>query len=113
MAASPVCGTVLASRDCRTRPPLNSADATTAAIVPAATSSPSSTIPRPTPGSGPDQDLDRLAVGHRPVAVGHAVEADGAVEDAARLDRAGEDVGQQLLDVGAHRRGAAADLDVL
>jgi hypothetical protein len=33
-------------------------------------------------------DLDRLAAGHRPVAVGHLVEAHDAVEDLAGLDPA-------------------------
>jgi hypothetical protein len=44
-------------------------------------------------------DLDRFAVVHRPVAVGHLVEADHLVEDAAGLDAALQDV-RQLLDVG-------------
>src|SRR4051794_31171449 len=58
--------------------------------------------------SGRDHDLEGLALVHRPVAVGHAVEADDAVEDAAGLDPAFENVRQQLLDVGADRGGAAA-----
>src|SRR5439155_11756513 len=60
-----------------------------------------------------DQELDRLAVVHGPIAVRDFVERAGAVEDEARLDLAFEDVGQQLFDVGADRRGAAAQGDVL
>src|SRR5215208_5033956 len=62
--------------------------------------------------SRPHHDLDRLAVVHRPVAVGHAVEADGPVEDAPGLDPALEDVRQELLDVRAYRGGPAAHGDV-
>ena len=60
-----------------------------------------------------DQELDRLALVHRAVALGHLVERAGAVEDAAGLDPALEDVRQQLLDVGARRGRAAADRDVV
>jgi Zinc-binding dehydrogenase len=56
-----------------------------------------------------DHHLDRLAVGHRAVAVRDAVEADGPVQHLAGVDQALEDVGQQLLDVVADRRGTAAD----
>ena len=59
------------------------------------------------------EHLDRLALVHRPVAVGYAVEVDDAVEDPARLDPSLEDVGQQFLDVGADRGGTAADADVV
>src|SRR5438552_4105769 len=59
------------------------------------------------------EHLDRLALVHRPVAVGYAVEVDDAVEDPARLDPSLEDVGQQFLDVGAGRGGTAADADVV
>src|SRR4051794_23696304 len=55
--------------------------------------------------SGPDEDLERLAGVHRAVRVGHAVEVDGPVEDLAGLDAARQDVGQQLLDVGAYGIG--------
>src|SRR3954453_17897166 len=65
------------------------------------------------PWSGLDQDLDRLAVGHRAVAVGHAVEIRRGVEDLPRLDGAVEDVGHQVLDVGADRRGPAGQADVV
>src|SRR5205823_10572430 len=60
-----------------------------------------------------DHDLECLAFVHRAVAVGDLVEADDPVEDAARIDAAFEDIRQQLLDVGAHRRGAAAHADVV
>src|SRR5213076_2424722 len=60
-----------------------------------------------------DQELDRLAVVHGPIAVRDFVERAGAVEDEARVDLAFEDVGQQLFDVGADRRGPAAQGDVL
>ena len=60
-----------------------------------------------------DHDLDRLALVHRAVAVRHAVEVRRAVEDAAGLDPALEDVGQQLLDVRARGRRAAGDGDVV
>ncbi len=46
------------------------------------------------------------------IAVWHSVKGDDAVENATRFDPALHDVGQQLLDVGAHRRGAARDGDV-
>src|SRR5215218_3871561 len=59
-----------------------------------------------------DQDLDRLALVHRPVAVGHPADVRDPVEDAAGLDPSVEDVREQLLDVGAQRRGPAADGDV-
>src|SRR5262249_50450169 len=64
------------------------------------------------PGSGTDEHLERLAAGHRPVAVRHVLKADGAVEHAARLDRAVEYVGQQPLDVGASRCDATGERDV-
>src|SRR6184192_2146117 len=59
------------------------------------------------------EHLDRLALVHRSVAVGYAVEVDDAIEDPARLDPSLEDVGQQLLDVGADRGRTAADADVV
>jgi hypothetical protein len=40
-----------------------------------------------------DQDLDRLALVHRAVAVGDPLEVDDAVEHATRLDPAFDDVG--------------------
>jgi hypothetical protein len=58
-----------------------------------------------------DHHLDRLAVVHSPVAVGHPVEVRRAIEDASGLDPAVEDVRKQLLDIGARRRGAAGDRD--
>src|SRR3954468_4130272 len=63
--------------------------------------------------SRPNHDLDRLAVVHRAVPVRHVVEAARAVEYAAGLDPALEDVREQLLDVRARRRRAAGDADVL
>jgi len=39
-----------------------------------------------------DQDLDRLALVHHAVAIGHAVEVRDPIEDAAGLDPAFEDV---------------------
>jgi hypothetical protein len=45
-----------------------------------------------------------MAVVHRTVAVGDVVEGDDTVEDPARLDPPGENVRQQLLDVGAPAR---------
>src|SRR3954451_20116088 len=63
--------------------------------------------------SGLDEDLDGLAVGHRAVAVRDALNVDGAVEDATGFDLPVEDVGQQLIDVRAHRGRAPADGDVL
>src|SRR5215204_4026349 len=62
--------------------------------------------------SRPHHDLDRLPVVHRPVAVGHPVEADGPVEHPTRLDPALEDVRQEILDVRAYRGGPAAHGDV-
>src|SRR5258707_5471606 len=59
-----------------------------------------------------DEDLEGLAVGHSAVAVGHLVQADGAVEDAAGLDGAVEDVGHEFLDVGASGGGAAGEGDI-
>jgi hypothetical protein len=62
--------------------------------------------------SGSDEDLQGLAGVHGAVAVGHLVEVDGAVEDTAGLDAAFEDVGEEFLDVGAGRGGAAGQGDV-
>src|SRR2546423_469039 len=62
--------------------------------------------------SGTDEDFERFPVGHGPVAVRHLLEADGAVEHAAGLERAVEHVGQELLDVGAGRRDAPGEGDV-
>jgi hypothetical protein len=45
-----------------------------------------------------DHDLDRLTVGHRPVAVGDAVETDAAIEHLPGLDPPLEDLGQEVLD---------------
>src|SRR5207244_7847870 len=63
--------------------------------------------------SGLHHHLDRFALVHRPVAVGHLVEAEDAVEDAAGFDAAFEDVRQELLEVRADRGGAAAHADVV
>src|SRR5690349_22175603 len=59
-----------------------------------------------------DENLERGALVHRPVAVGGVLEGHGAVEDPAGLDPALQDVGQQLLDVGALRTRAAGERDV-
>ena len=48
-----------------------------------------------------DEHLERLALVHRPVAVGHVVERADAIEDAAGLDLPLENVRQQFLDVRA------------
>src|SRR5205823_6288507 len=53
------------------------------------------------------------ALVHQPVALGYLAEGAGSVEDASRLDATLEHVREQLLDVGARRRGAAADRDVV
>src|SRR5215207_7155082 len=68
--------------------------------------------PRSSSLSWLDHHLDRLALGHRPVAVGDAVESDAPVEHLPRLDPPLEGVGQQLLDVGARGRRPATDRDV-
>src|SRR3954447_3532847 len=65
------------------------------------------------PPLGLHHHLDRLAVVHGAVALGNALKIDRAVEDPTRLNAAFEDVWQQFLDIGAHRRGTAADDDVL
>ncbi|WP_415924720.1 hypothetical protein [Streptomyces sp. AK08-01B] len=68
-------------------------------------------VPGPAPqgrsGSGPDEDFRASRAGHDPVSVGHLVEADGAVEDPARLDPPVEYVRQEPVDVGAGRSRAA------
>src|SRR2546421_4294621 len=69
------------------------------------------TYRRRLPWSGPDEHLQRGAVGHRAVAVGYRVEGDETVEDPARFDPAVEHVGQQLLKVGTGRCRAAGDGD--
>src|SRR5581483_3369350 len=56
----------------------------------------------------PDHNLERLALVHRPVTVGHPVKVCDEVEDAARIDPALKNIRQQFLDVSANRRGAAA-----
>src|SRR5690349_4492450 len=61
---------------------------------------------------GLDHHLDRLPIGHRPVATGHAVEVHDSIEDAAGLNRPIEDVRQELVDVSANRRGTARDREV-
>jgi hypothetical protein len=65
------------------------------------------------PAAALDQDLDRLALVHRAIAVGHTVEVRDPVEDAAGLDPAFEDVRRQFLDVGAGGGRTAADRDVV
>jgi hypothetical protein len=59
-----------------------------------------------------DKHLQGFAVGHGAVTVRHLVEADGAVEDPAGFDPAFQHVGEQFLDVGPGRGGAAGDGDV-
>src|SRR5215203_589596 len=54
-----------------------------------------------------DHDLDRFPLVHRPVAVGHAVEAHDLVKYPAGFDPAFEDVRQKLLDVRADLQGYA------
>src|SRR5438876_3803896 len=65
------------------------------------------------PSSELDQDLDRFAFVHRPVAVRHLVEAHDPIEDSTRFDEAFEDVREELLDVRAARCGSTADGDVV
>ena len=64
------------------------------------------------PPSRLDHHLERLSIGHGAIAVRGAVEVDGVVEDATRLDLSVEDVRQELVDVGADRCRTAADRDV-
>ena len=68
-------------------------------------------------GSGPDKDFRASRAGHDPVSVGHLVEADGAVEDPARLGLPSSTSGRSPsmwawagADAGAaeRRRGRAA-----
>jgi len=63
--------------------------------------------------SWPHHHLDRLAIGHRAVALGYAVKADRQVEHAPWVDLPVEDVGQQLLDVAPDGGRTAAELDIL
>src|SRR3954468_21502304 len=60
-----------------------------------------------------DLELEDVAVVHAAVAVGYPVECSCAVEDASRLDSPFEDVGEQLVDVGADGGGAAGHARVL
>src|SRR5207249_1823871 len=60
-----------------------------------------------------NHDLDRFAVVHRAIAIGHAVEIRHAVEHATGLDSALHHIRHQLLDICAHRSGSARDRDVL
>src|SRR5208283_2878380 len=60
-----------------------------------------------------DHDLEGLALIHCPIPIGYLAQTDYAVEDAARLNAALADVGQQLLDVGADRCGAPTYRDVV
>ena len=62
--------------------------------------------------SGPDADFEGFTGVHGPVAVGHDVESDLAVKHLARLGAAVENAGQQRVDVGAGRCGAAGEGDV-
>src|SRR5207253_4912353 len=62
---------------------------------------------------GLDLELEDFALVHQPVDLGYLVEGAGSVEDAARLDASFEHVREQLFDVGARRRRAAADRDVV
>src|SRR4051812_450696 len=54
-------------------------------------------------GSWTDHHLQRLALVHRPVAVGDVFKLHGPVEDAARLDRSVDDVWQKFVHVGTRR----------
>src|ERR1700735_2047022 len=58
-------------------------------------------------GSGVDEYLEAGAVGHVLVSGWDALEIGGGVEDLPGLDGAVEDVGHQLLGVGADRRRPA------
>src|SRR6476646_7543406 len=60
-----------------------------------------------------DEELDRLALVHRPVAVRYVGQRPRTVEYPAGLDSAVEDIGQQFLDIGARRGGTAGDSDVV
>jgi hypothetical protein len=60
-----------------------------------------------------DLELQDFAVVHGAVAVRDVLDRAGAVEDTTRLDPPFEHVRQQLLDVGPHRRRAAAHRGVL
>jgi len=62
--------------------------------------------------SAPDEDFEGFTGVHGPVAVGHGVETDLAVEHLAGLDAAVENAGQQRVDLGAGRCGAAGEGDV-
>src|SRR4051794_5764097 len=62
---------------------------------------------------GPDHHFERLALVHRPVAVRHPVEPDGAVEHPAWVDAAFHHVRQQLRDIGARRRRTSGDTHIL
>ena len=59
--------------------------------------------------SAPDEDFEGFTGVHGPVAVGHGVETDLAVEHLAGLDAAVENAGQQRVDLGAGRCGAAGE----
>ena len=57
--------------------------------------------------------LMALRVSIAPVAFGHAGEVNGEVQDRGRIEPAGQHIGQKLGDIGAHRRNAALQGDVL
>src|SRR3954470_10588417 len=69
--------------------------------------------PDPPPPLRLAQQPQRLRGRHVPVAARYAVEVGRHVKDLPRLDRAVNDVGHQLLDVRAHRRGPARQADVV
>src|SRR2546422_5091723 len=97
------------------RPPLRLMDAissSSAAPILLSSSLVHAVIDAP-PSSELDQDLDRFAFVHRPVAVRHLVEAHDPIEDSTRFDQAFEDVREELLDVRAARCGSTADGDVV
>jgi len=63
-------------------------------------------------GADADECLGGPALIHGLVAFSHVVEADFVVEDPARVDVPGYDIAEQLRDVAADRRDAAAQPDV-
>jgi hypothetical protein len=78
---------------------------------------PSSSLVHPVIGASPSSELDQNLGGfpfvHSAVSIGHVLQTHDLIEDPARLDRAVEDVRQQLLNVRSGRSGAAGDGDVV
>ena len=60
--------------------------------------------------SGTQEDLDRLALVHRAIAVGGLLERQLEVEDLARVDLAVPDKVDQLGQEATHRRGSAVQV---